>query len=286
MNHSMACRVGLCNANANASECSFIGRQPENRPQCHLICNIGARLILPHSSPPMTTPSPESAWLAAMHAFQCEVAANPDYMDADTKSDRGPYLQLSTAMERFLPLLVQNKLFLNWSIEQTKTSIICCCKIWHTDGHYQETRCSANATDEILPPSTTGKKVPAIKQAGAAIAYLQRYTMFAALGIVADREKQPNKPQQKPETRKNAAAGKVQVIEMIDKFRQAVATLPADKREKINDMVVSMSPTGKKGDFPLNRANEVWREINDQIQQHNHETSAAKPPSHQPLRLT
>lgn len=224
-----------------------------------------------------------------MRQFHVSAADQPELMNADQRSDRGPYMSLATAMERYGSMLAAEGLFAMWRIEQANDALVCVCQIHHVCGHTEEIRCSILKAEiqEILPPSTTGKEIPMVKQIGAAIAYLQRYTFFLGLGIVVDKDTSPTPtptstptPTPRPRPRRNTDT-KSSAAKLMDEFRLAVAELPQTRRDKINELVVAMSPTGKKADFPVSRADEIWTVIDVEIATHAAEMAADPPPGNE-----
>ena len=85
------------------------------------------------------------------------------------------YAGLSETLEKIQPVLSDHGLSHSWRTEQTDNLIRVTCSVSHFDGHTESTSLAA-------PPDTSGSK-QAIQAIGSTVAYLERYTLYAILGL-------------------------------------------------------------------------------------------------------
>lgn len=120
------------------------------------------------------------AYNEAMSLFR----ANPPKIVKDKKvgykTDRGgvsySHATLANAVDKITPELSKYGLSASWRTKQNG-SIVVSCRISHVLGHYEEVELTA-------PADTSGSK-NSIQAIGSTITYLERYTLFAVLGLAA-----------------------------------------------------------------------------------------------------
>ena len=115
----------------------------------------------------------ERAFLAAFSRFQEEC---PEIHKLDD-AHNGKYAKLPRIAKAIRPAMKANGLSFRHEIEDTDKGLRVTCIVSHVDGHKVSTSMSA-ASD------TSGAK-SAIQAAASTVTYLERYTLGAALGIVA-----------------------------------------------------------------------------------------------------
>ncbi len=88
------------------------------------------------------------------------------------------YASLAGTIEQIKPVLSACGLSHSWRTNQTDSGVVQVkCVISHELGHQEETQLGA-------APDTTGSK-NAIQSIGSVVSYLERYTLFAALGLAS-----------------------------------------------------------------------------------------------------
>ena len=87
------------------------------------------------------------------------------------------YSGLAESIETIKPSLSENGLSHSWNTEQSESMIKVTCIITHEGGHQEST--SLKST-----PETSGSK-NSIQSIGSAVSYLERYTLFAILGLAS-----------------------------------------------------------------------------------------------------
>lgn len=90
------------------------------------------------------------------------------------------YAKLSDALKAVEPVLSSNGLSISYRTSHHGGEIVVACVVTHAMGHREETSLPGK-------PDTTGAK-NAIQAVGSAVTYLQRYTLFAALGLAASED--------------------------------------------------------------------------------------------------
>jgi hypothetical protein len=90
------------------------------------------------------------------------------------------YAKLPDALKAVEPILSKNGLSISYRTSSQNGEIIVACIVTHAMGHREETSLPGK-------PDTTGAK-NAIQAVGSAVTYLQRYTLFAALGLAASED--------------------------------------------------------------------------------------------------
>ncbi|NTU49482.1 MAG: hypothetical protein HGA87_01055 [Desulfobulbaceae bacterium] len=110
---------------------------------------------------------------------------------------------LSETVEAIQPLLSANGLSHQWKTKQDGNLVSVSCTVTHRLGHSETTSLSA-------APDTSGSK-NAIQAIGSTVAYLERYTLFAILGL-SSREMDDD----------GVAAGKKTVTDLIDEHQVVI----------------------------------------------------------------
>lgn len=87
------------------------------------------------------------------------------------------YPRLATAMATLAPVLYEHGFSVSWLYGNTSDKITVTCILQHIGGHSEECSLSAEA-------DTSGAKNN-VQAVGSTVTYLQRYTFFALLGLVA-----------------------------------------------------------------------------------------------------
>ena len=85
------------------------------------------------------------------------------------------YAGLSETLEKIQPVLSTHGLSHSWRTEQTDSLIRVTCSVSHFSGHTESTSLAA-------APDNSGSK-QAIQAIGSTVAYLERYTLYAILGL-------------------------------------------------------------------------------------------------------
>lgn len=122
----------------------------------------------------------ERAFVRAMTAFRrdCPAIIKRGTTVVSKQGHTAPFAKLSDAAEAIKKPLADNGLSYRWKTTQSDGLITVTCRVTHEDGHSEETTLSA-------PPETSGSKNP-VQAIGSAVAYLERYTLFGALGLAAE----------------------------------------------------------------------------------------------------
>jgi hypothetical protein len=109
-------------------------------------------------------------------------------------ADRYKFEDLALVIEAVREPLSRYGLSFRWRTSQERGLIRVTCVVSHKDGHYEETSLEA-APERVLPSGN------AVQNLGAAVSYLQRYTLKAALGVAAtkDTDGVPPRRQERPE---------------------------------------------------------------------------------------
>ena len=146
------------------------------------------------------------------------------------------YAGLSETIDQIKPLLKTHGLSYTWKTEQDgdKTSVT--CKVTHAMGHSEETTLSAS-------PDTSGSK-NAIQAIGSTVSYLQRYTLYAVLGLTSAEMDNDGQTEEKDVT-----------AEEIDKLENMLMEADADihkfleyvKADSLGEMNRSQYEKGLKG---------------------------------------
>ena len=115
----------------------------------------------------------KKSFVAAMSAFRRNC---PD-IERTKKAHNSNYAGLAETLHQINELLAENGLSHDWETSQKDGFVSVTCNVTHIDGHTKSTTLTA-------APDTTGSK-NAIQSVGSAVSYLQRYTLFAILGLAS-----------------------------------------------------------------------------------------------------
>lgn len=113
------------------------------------------------------------AFVSAMSAFSTKAPT----IDKTRDGHNIKYAGLAETLDQIKPLLADNGLSHSWKTETADATISVTCCVTHVAGHQECTSMSAAA-------DTSGSK-NAIQAVGSTITYLQRYTLFAILGLAS-----------------------------------------------------------------------------------------------------
>jgi hypothetical protein len=124
----------------------------------------------------------KKAYVAAMSNFRskCPMIEKTRKVDFPGKSGgqvQFKYAGLSEIIEKIKSLMSECGLSHSWRTEQANGSILIRCIVTHIGGHSEETSLSA-------PPDNTGSK-NSIQAIASTVSYLERYTLFALLGLAS-----------------------------------------------------------------------------------------------------
>ena len=113
------------------------------------------------------------AFNTAKAAFQSDAPT----IGKTRKGHNTMYAGLAETLEQVRGLMAKHNLSHSWATQQDGTTITVTCTLTHTGGHQEATSLSA-------APDTSGNK-NAIQAVGSTVSYLQRYTLFAVLGLAS-----------------------------------------------------------------------------------------------------
>lgn len=113
------------------------------------------------------------AFIAARAAFQAKV---PKIQKTRTGHNT-KYAGLAETIAAVRDVMAQHNLSHSWETQQEGDLITVTCTLTHIGGHSEKTALSA-------APDTSGSK-NAIQAVGSTVSYLQRYTLYSALGLAS-----------------------------------------------------------------------------------------------------
>lgn len=113
------------------------------------------------------------AYVSALAKFKSSCPA----IQKTKKGHNCQYSGLAESIEIIKPSMSENGLSHSWNTEQNESMIKVTCIITHEEGHQEST--SLRST-----PETSGSK-NSIQSIGSAVSYLERYTLFAILGLAS-----------------------------------------------------------------------------------------------------
>lgn len=113
------------------------------------------------------------SFVAAMSDFRAEC---PD-INKTRDGHNCKYAGLAETISAIKPLLAKTGLSHRWEVNQGNDGITVTCILTHVNGHSEQTTMTANA-------DTTGSK-NSIQAVGSTISYLERYTLYAILGLAS-----------------------------------------------------------------------------------------------------
>lgn len=157
-------------------------------------------------------------YIASMSRFRSECP-----VIERTKSGHNiKYAGLAESLEQIKDLLAECGLSHSWSTVQDGSVTSVTCTVTHVDGHSESTSLSA-------APDTSGSK-NAIQAIGSTVSYLQRYTLFAILGIAsADADTDGNF--ETPPDAIDAIMGATTLDELQTVFKKQWAKYPKARKE-------------------------------------------------------
>ena len=115
----------------------------------------------------------KKAYVSALSKFRSECPTIARTREAHNSK----YAGLAETIEEIKELMSANGLSHSWKVGQNEQLISVTCHLTHIGGHSETSTMSAS-------PDTTGSK-NAIQAIGSTVAYLERYTFFALLGLAS-----------------------------------------------------------------------------------------------------
>ena len=115
----------------------------------------------------------KKAYVVAMNAFRSECPSIIKTKEAYNNK----YAGLAETIEQIKELLAKCGLSHSWKINDHEKGVSVTCYVTHVAGHQESTTMSA-------PPDTGGKKNP-IQEIASTVSYLERYTLYAILGLAS-----------------------------------------------------------------------------------------------------
>jgi hypothetical protein len=113
------------------------------------------------------------AYISALANFR----RNCPIINRQMKGHNIKYAGLADTLSQISGLMSENNLSHSWRTSQEGTAITVSCCVTHAGGHSETTSLTA-------APDTSGSK-NAIQAVGSTVSYLQRYTLFAILGLAS-----------------------------------------------------------------------------------------------------
>jgi hypothetical protein len=148
----------------------------------------------------------KKAYVTAMGKFRKECPAiEKTCIGQNDKKFAG----LAETLEQIKKLMAKHGLSHSWETKQEKDWITVTCNITHTGGHTAQTTLSGE-------PDSGGNKNK-IQSIGSTVSYLERYTLFAALGLAGkdqDNDGADGKPN--PEDEKITESQELDLLAIID----------------------------------------------------------------------
>jgi len=169
----------------------------------------------------------KKAYNQAMAAFNDE----PLIIEKTRKAHNSMYAGLAETLEVVRPALQEHGLSHSWKTQQhdTGTITVRCC-ITHNLGHSECTSMSA-------PPDDSGSK-NSIQSLGSSVSYLQRYTLYAILGLASsDMDTDGGKPIPKI------------TEEQAEEINKKLDEVKGDKAQFCKGMKVNSIPELKETDY-------------------------------------
>jgi len=176
----------------------------------------------------------KKAYTAAMAKFRSECPSIEKTKTVDFTSQKGrthyTHSDLSYAADVLKKPLADNGFSYTWKTEQQSNKVFVTCFVTHKLGHSESTTLSAD-------PDITGNK-NSIQAIGSTVSYLERYTLFAILGL-ASKEMDDDGATAEPsalltEAQVNELHDAAIEAEVLDNFMRWVkSTLKVDKLTEI-----------------------------------------------------
>lgn len=111
----------------------------------------------------------------AYHSAMSNFRSSCPTIDKARKAHNNKYAGLAESIEAIKPFLAENGLSHQWKTKQDGTLVTVECIVTHILGHSESTSLSA-------APDNSGSK-NSIQAIGSTVSYLQRYTLYAILGL-------------------------------------------------------------------------------------------------------
>jgi len=115
----------------------------------------------------------KKAYIASMSAFRAECPTIAKTREAHNSK----YAGLAETIDQIKPLLASNGLSHAWKTDQDNGQVSVTCCVTHDQGHQECTTLTAGL-------DTSGSK-NSIQSLGSTISYLERYTLYAVLGLAS-----------------------------------------------------------------------------------------------------
>lgn len=164
------------------------------------------------------TKEAKKAYTAAMNDFR---ARCPVIIKTRT-AHNSKYAGLAETIDQIKTLLAECGLSHSWTTDVQAGVITVTCRVTHVAGHSEETSLPG-------PADATGSK-NAIQAVGSTITYLQRYTLFAILGLAAQEDDTDGNMDTPPDALE--AINSAETVEALQAaFKTAWATYPKARKE-------------------------------------------------------
>ncbi len=160
----------------------------------------------------------KKAFVSAMSAFRSECPA----IEKTKSGHNTKYAGLAESIDQIKGLLAKCGLSHSWQTSQEGDLVTVTCTVTHLEGHSEKTMLAAG-------PDSTGSK-NSIQAIGSTVSYLQRYTLFAILGLASqemDNDGNPETPQGVISAFQSAES--MEKLHML--FREAWNTYPLARKE-------------------------------------------------------
>lgn len=132
------------------------------------------------------------------------------------------YAGLSESIDQIKDLMAECGLSHSWSTEQSEAVVRVTCTVTHVDGHSESTALAAGADG-------SGNK-NSIQAIGSTVSYLQRYTLFAILGL-ASQDMDTDGVPDTPENVLDGIATAATPEELHARFKEAWGKYPKSRKE-------------------------------------------------------
>lgn len=153
----------------------------------------------------------EKSFVRAMSSFRADCPPICKTKEGHNSS----YAGLAESIDQIKDVLAMNGLSHSWSTSQENQTISVTCTIRHVDGHSESTVLAAGADG-------TGNK-NSIQAIGSTVSYLQRYTLYAILGLASqDADDDGNTGQARPAGGAPNPAAQPATPQMLANLRSAI----------------------------------------------------------------
>jgi len=157
----------------------------------------------------------KKAYIIAMSEFRARCPS----IEKTRTGHKIKYAGLAETIDQIKDLLSECSLSHSWKTDQCDGNISVTCTVTHINGHSESTSLAA-------PPDTSGSK-NSIQAVGSTITYLQRYTMYAILGLAS----QEMDTDETPPAALDAINAATTLDELQGAFRDAWNTYPKARKE-------------------------------------------------------